>query len=354
MKRRNFVSASVSTVLSGVATSSLQRPAVGLNFEISEPYKDPSKVNSLSLYFETLEITPRYLDGSDPITVQAEIETNKYGTAESNKHDITFENGVTEELSEKINPMVIDEIDADSEISGSVTVKVKHPNIEEAYIQDFGISDIRIPNSAESYWSLSSGSGTTFNDELSSVNGDIADAEWVNDDAYEKEYALEWNTDGGGDATNTNQYGDYIRGHTDPFSIGVTVEKFAQTELSPETIWSVGGDTPNGSASDIKLSCGFEDGYVGWGSRDDVILRRAPEPEPPYKSRFLCTWDGSTARFYIDGVEKTDDSGGRITNTSTKGDLTIGSQIDRTRNLKTGRITSATFYKKAVSPSTDS
>lgn len=306
------------------------------------------------MHFKKLEITPQHLDETDNMTVQARINLGDYGINESEEYEVSVTNGSAEKLSGKIDPMLVEGIDTDSAITGTVEVDVKHTDLKDTYYREFSISGLDIPDSAESYWSLGSGSGTKFSDQLSSIDGDIADANWVSDNSYEKGYGLEWNTDGGGNATNTNQYGDYIRGHTDPFSIGITVEKFAQTELSPETIWSVGGDTPNGSASDIKLSCGFEDGYVGWGSRDDVILRRAPEPEPPYKSRFLCTWDGSTERFYIDGVEKTDDTDGRITNTSTSGDLTIGSQIDRQRNLKTGRITSFTFYKKAVSPSIDS
>ena len=206
-----------------------------------------------------------------------------------------------------------------------------------------------VPDKSVSYWPLSIGTESKFKDKLSSIDGDVGNAEWVNSDSYMNDNALEWNTDGG-NPTSTNQYGNYIRGHTDPFSIGITVEKFSETELDAETIWSVGGSS---SGSDTKLSCGFQDGNVGWGSRDDVINRSISEPAPPYKSRFLCTWDGSIGKFYIDGSEITNDITGRISNTSVNGELTFGSQPERERNLKTGRVINATFYKEAVTPSED-
>lgn len=139
MNRRNFILASGSTVLSGLATSNLRRPAVGLNFEISKPDKDPSEVDSLLIDFETLEITPQYLNESHPITVQCKVEVANQ-TEKSNKIQTSIINGYKKSLESDINKIIVDGINTSNSINGTVTVTVDHPNIKESYSQTFGIA----------------------------------------------------------------------------------------------------------------------------------------------------------------------------------------------------------------------
>lgn len=139
MERRDFVIASGSTILSGLITSHLSRSAVGLNFEVSAPNKDPSEVDSLLVGFETLEVTPRYLDESDPISVQAKLEVAGR-TDKTSEFQASVENGKTVELKNRIDTMVVEGIDKSTFIRGDVTVMIDHPNVQDSYSQSFKVA----------------------------------------------------------------------------------------------------------------------------------------------------------------------------------------------------------------------
>lgn len=63
MKRREFLLASGSAILTGTAIGSLQRPALGLEFEISAvPSKKPMNIDSILIEFTNFDMTPTYLD----------------------------------------------------------------------------------------------------------------------------------------------------------------------------------------------------------------------------------------------------------------------------------------------------
>jgi hypothetical protein len=63
MNRRKLLLTSGGAIFTGISIGSLQIPVIGINFEISGPQnKDPSKVDSIMLEFDKLELTPKYLD----------------------------------------------------------------------------------------------------------------------------------------------------------------------------------------------------------------------------------------------------------------------------------------------------
>jgi hypothetical protein len=144
MKRRDFIVASGSTVLSGLATSQIQRPAIGLDFEISTPDKDPSEVDSLVIEFETLEITPKYLDENETVNVQAKVEVNDR-VEKSNEVQTSVVNGGTKNLENNIDSIVVDGLNVSSTISGDVTVSIDHPDIQDSYSRNFRMYGSEIP-----------------------------------------------------------------------------------------------------------------------------------------------------------------------------------------------------------------
>jgi hypothetical protein len=146
MRRRNFILTSGSAVLSGLVASGIQRPAIGLNFEISTPDKDPSKVDSLVIEFETLEITPKYLDEKEPVSVQAKVEVA--GQVEkSNKVQTSVANGETKNLKNNIDSLVVDGLNVSESISGEVTVSIDHPEVQDSYSRNFRMDSSDIPDS---------------------------------------------------------------------------------------------------------------------------------------------------------------------------------------------------------------
>lgn len=147
MKRRNFAIASGSAILTGTfAPLQYQQPAVGLDFKLSGiPDKNPNNVDILTINFEKLEITPQYLDDSRDIKVRAELELENYGKDGSSLDSVPVTNGDTKQLSERVDPMVVEDINADSTVSGVVNVTVEHSNIQNTYSQLFAITGTKVP-----------------------------------------------------------------------------------------------------------------------------------------------------------------------------------------------------------------
>jgi hypothetical protein len=145
MRRRNFILTSGSAVLSGLVASGIQRPAIGLNFEISTPNKDPSKVDSLMIEFETLEITPKYIDEKEPVSVQAKVEVAGR-VKKSNEVQASIVNGELKELESSIDSIVIDGLNVSESISGEVTVSIDHPDVQDSYSRNFRMYGSEIPS----------------------------------------------------------------------------------------------------------------------------------------------------------------------------------------------------------------
>jgi hypothetical protein len=158
MRRRDFVLTSGSAILTGLATSNLHKPAVGINFELSTSDKDPSEVNSILVGFETIEITPQHLNENKNMKVQAKIEVTNQ-TKTSDELQTSVKNGTTKQLANDINPIVIDGINTDDLIRGTLTVIIDHPDISKKYSKRFTISDSEISQNGQyHYYGNDSGS----------------------------------------------------------------------------------------------------------------------------------------------------------------------------------------------------
>jgi hypothetical protein len=151
MKRRNFILESGSTVLTGLGAGKLARPAIGIDFEISEPSgQDPSTVDSITISFKKLELTPQYVDESETMTVQAKLELA--GETETSEIQVSVRNGETKNLSDDMSSLVVDGIHTSNSLNGDITVSVDHPSVQDSYSRNFYISEPDIPDSDIENW----------------------------------------------------------------------------------------------------------------------------------------------------------------------------------------------------------
>jgi hypothetical protein len=247
MNRRDFIIASGSAVLSGLVASGIQRPALGLNFQISAPDAEPSKVDSLVIEFETLEITPKYLDEKEPIIVQAKVEVG--GQVEkSNKVQTSVANGETKNLKNNIDSLVVDGLESSSSIMGDVTVSLDHPDIQDSYSRQFNITGSGIPDSVIDHYETS-----LYEDQDSTLsnyyNGSIDSYQRQQSAVLEGSYSLE--------ADNHSQ-NDYIYSSSEsnlpryPIKGDIFRCLIQTTNGSPEILWA----TPSSPSSDLELGYG--------------------------------------------------------------------------------------------------
>lgn len=170
MKRRKFVVASGCSVLTGSVLDRIGRPAVGVNFKLTAtPKISPSKVESILLEFEELNIRPLYLDdnvGLD-VTVGVNLEgINKDKSKSTNNIDFSnnqlIDSGYIQDRSGvDITTLVLGSITEDSpSIRGDVRVEIDHSDILETYRDTFIISEKNIIDSFED-GGLSEYSGAT-------------------------------------------------------------------------------------------------------------------------------------------------------------------------------------------------
>jgi hypothetical protein len=145
MNRRKLLLTSGGAIFTGISTSSLHNPVIGINFEISGPQnKDPSKVNSIIVEFDKLELTPKYIDDDKDVTVSSSLELDGHKTKEEINTQV--KNGETKDISEALGSMFLDGVSLNSDYNkGKVTVNVEHPDIsQESYEQSFDIPDERV------------------------------------------------------------------------------------------------------------------------------------------------------------------------------------------------------------------
>jgi hypothetical protein len=142
--------------------SNLYKPAVGINFEVSTPDKDPSEVRSILVDFETLEITPEYLNENKNMKVQAKLEVANQ-TRKSNKLQTSVKNGITKQLENNIEPIVIDGINTGNSIRGTLTVLIDHPDISKNYSRRFAISDSEIAQNGKYHYYGNDGGSLRYN-----------------------------------------------------------------------------------------------------------------------------------------------------------------------------------------------
>jgi hypothetical protein len=136
MNRRKLLLTSGGAIFTGISIGSLQIPVIGINFEISGPQnKDPSKVDSIMLEFDKLELTPKYIDDNKDVTVRSNLELD--GRKTKKEIDTKVKNGETKDISKDIGSMFLDGISLKSDYNqGKVTVNIEHSDIsQESYEQ---------------------------------------------------------------------------------------------------------------------------------------------------------------------------------------------------------------------------
>lgn len=140
MKRREFLLATGCTILSGSAIGSSQRPAVGLEFQLSAvPDEKPTNIDSILVKFTSFKITPLYLDESSGLDITVELDIEGEPPITKSVSGLSFTNGRTidrakiQDKSEKdLSQVVIDELDkSGSNLQGDIYVRVNHPDISE-------------------------------------------------------------------------------------------------------------------------------------------------------------------------------------------------------------------------------
>lgn len=150
MRRRKFLLASGSAILTGSAVGSLQQPSLGLDFEISGvPKEDPENVDSILIKFTQFELTPQYLDPNKELDITAEISIDDSNRSSSEiAQNVGFTNGETLNLTEiesrsssDISNLILDNINpSGSQIDSEIVITVNHPDIrQQKYNQSFTI-----------------------------------------------------------------------------------------------------------------------------------------------------------------------------------------------------------------------
>lgn len=152
MKRRKFGSLCGSAVFSGFALSTLQKPSVGIDFELVVPNSntEPTNINSLLVKFDHLVLTPQNLNENSTMDIIIKFELDDGSKSVRKSSDIGFRNGEKLELdyiedeTSDISTLYIDGIDATgSLLKGTLTVEIDHPDINniESYSRNLSIYD---------------------------------------------------------------------------------------------------------------------------------------------------------------------------------------------------------------------
>lgn len=172
MKRRKFLLASGSTVLTGSAFRSLQRPTIGLEFELSSvPNKDPRIVDSILIDYERLQITPRYIDESEEANFKTILNIEDHGTVSRENNSVSLSNGKVTTYNDVFGKPLVVGVDTDkSHIDGEISTTISHTSIgsetfrkkftisstKPAKLDDFEDGNTNITSSEWSDWSLTS------------------------------------------------------------------------------------------------------------------------------------------------------------------------------------------------------
>lgn len=310
MDRRRFILGSSSAVFSGFAVSSLNRPVVGLDFELSYTNdKYPAKIDSLLVGFETLEVTPKYLDNSEDLFVQTELDVG-FQTTKSDKVQTSFTNGEKKELKDKISPMIVDGINTSEPIVGEVTVTIDHTDIQDSYAQRFYISESEVLDSLLDHrYLMNEGSGTKLSDSIGSQPSSLSGGSWLSDSNATGNFKTDH--DGNDDYWRTdNAYN--LNGQKYSVAVWTYVESSDEFGRIFETISSPSQITDNGYGIELRGTDQriFVHHYND-GSRYDVT---PPDTSVNHTNKWIL-WclaaDGDDVSFYMY------DSSGQVYSNST-------------------------------------
>jgi hypothetical protein len=290
MKRRKFLLATGSTILTGSTISSIQHPAIGLEFEISAvPNKQPSNIDSILIQFTSLKITPLYLDEDKRLDITVELDIEGESPVTKSASGLGFTNGKTidrtkikNEGGEDLSSVVIDGINESGDsLRGDICVRVDHPNIsQKSYSKSFIIGQTDIIEDFEdgfddrwtdttylsrtTSWSYEGSYGASTNSDINGtlyelkVKPDGSDVQIDSFTIYKNEQS---NNNGGQGWRLYDSSGNEI------ISIGTN---------NPEPIVKDGNGTSQGS---------WKDGYDRW-----------------VKCKISFDWNNNEADIYFDGV----------------------------------------------------
>lgn len=138
------------------------KPILAVNFKLSEiPRYPPSDIQSIILSFDTLEITPNYIDDTEPVNIDVNVSLKNTNKIATNSAKVSVNNGNKKDIGEKLNPIVLDELKFDSEdsvVEGLIKIDVHHPDLQDSYLKRFKINNIKTPSSAVHQWIMTSDS----------------------------------------------------------------------------------------------------------------------------------------------------------------------------------------------------
>lgn len=181
MKRRSFVVASGSVVFSPTVFDSVQKPALGLEFEVSSvPNRKGNNVSSVLIDFSRFKLRAKYVEESENLDVNVELTVD--GNSNGFQKSIKISNkGVvdTSDIKEE-TPILVTGIDTTQEsVDGRVVIEISHPSIgSKNYQRSFNISDNTLLNDLKSYYPMEKGNGDILHDGVSSNIGRLKQVSW--------------------------------------------------------------------------------------------------------------------------------------------------------------------------------
>lgn len=181
MNRRRFMLTSGSAVLASSSLIGFDRPAVGLEFEISSVDSvSPSNINSVLIEFERMDIVAQYLDDSKSLSVKTELNIEDTWKNSNRVSDISFNNGNVVDLTDEtsLGNLIVDVGSFSEPVArGKVKITVEHEDIEETYSQSFNIKNSEVVVDSFEDNNISEYSGDTGNYQVKtdrSFSGDYA------------------------------------------------------------------------------------------------------------------------------------------------------------------------------------
>lgn len=184
MRRRKFLLTSGSTVLSSNVLTSLQKPVVGVDFNLSAvPDRSPKNIDSVLLRFENFNLTPFYLDESITMDVTFEFNIDGKSPVTRSVTGLSFVNGeeinlakIRDRTGKDVSNIIIDPLNnSESRIDGDININIDHPDISDGfYNRSFEISKESITDDFDddslntSKWSFI-GDGASFTESSNQI-----------------------------------------------------------------------------------------------------------------------------------------------------------------------------------------
>lgn len=146
MKRRDFVVASGSAILTGSVANRVNQPSLALEFELSQvPNQSPSELDSVLIGFSTFSLTPRYLDENKDLQIKATLNIEGGYNSES-EASVKPQNGVRNNLANRIGNLEVNGIESSANVlSATVEISVEQDSFSKTYTDSFNISGSTFP-----------------------------------------------------------------------------------------------------------------------------------------------------------------------------------------------------------------